>query len=90
MMTTNNMAWGGVGIMDDDDMADLLAIHLALQNPRAGTPAALALEGLAARARERDAQRFPAMSHPVSGSLCFCQAHCAGRCHCWCHAGESP
>jgi hypothetical protein len=89
MSSTNNIASDG-GIMDDNDMVDLRAIELALQNPKPGTPAARTLEQLAARARELDAQMFPTSSHPTSGLLCFCRAHCAGtHCHCWCHAGES-
>lgn len=76
------------GIMDEDDIADLLAIELALQNPRPGTPAAKTLEQLNARARELDGRMFPTSSHPTSGALCFCRVHCAGeRCHCWCHEG---
>lgn len=78
-------------IMDDDDKADLLAIELALQNPRSGTPAAAALDQLAARTHQRDAQLFPSTSHRRTGALCFCQAYCSGdACHCWCHDGESP
>jgi hypothetical protein len=76
---------------DDDDLADLFAIELALQNPVGGTVSALALEQLNARARERDARMFPSVFNPISGALCFCQKHCVGEyCHCWCHVGESP
>jgi hypothetical protein len=73
-----------------DDRTDLLAIELALQNPQPGTPAALTLEKIAARARERDSQLFPSIVHPISGALCFCQTRCTGaHCHCWCHAREA-
>lgn len=89
-MKMNNIAVDG-GFMDDDDMEDLLAIELALQNPRKGTSANQLLEALGAQARERDARNFPTISHPLSGALCFCLAHCSGaHCRCWCHAGESP
>jgi hypothetical protein len=78
-------------IMDDNDVADLRAIELALQNPRSGTPAAAALDQLAAQIHQRDVQLFPTISHPRTGALCFCQTYCSGdTCRCWCHAGESP
>jgi hypothetical protein len=78
-------------IMDDDDMADLRVIELALQNPRSGTPAAATLDHLIARVQRRDAHLFPTISHPRTGALCFCRTHCSGDpCRCWCHAGESP
>lgn len=88
--TNIRLARDGV-IMDDNDWSDLRVIELALQNPRPGTPAALSLEQIAAKATERDAQRFPSTTHPRSGALCFCRAYCEGAsCHCWCHRGESP
>jgi hypothetical protein len=77
--------------MDEEDLADLRAIELALQNPRSGTPAAQALEQLALDASQRDEQMFPASIQPSTGALCFCLAYCEGvACHCWCHIQEKP
>lgn len=92
MILTNIHSDVDGAIMDDnDDMADLRAIELALQNPRSGTSGAVALDQLTARIHQRDAQLFPSISHPRTGALCFCPTYCSGdACHCWCHAGESP
>lgn len=90
-MSRTNIQTTDGAYMDEQDVADLRAIELALMNPRSGTPAALALDELSAHANKLDAQRFPRSSHPVTGALCFCQAFCEGAaCHCWCHEGESP
>lgn len=76
--------------MDEDDLADLRVIELALQNPRPGSLAARVIHHLSEQSRARDAKRFPTLAHAITGALCFCQSHCEGaNCHCWCHDMEA-